>query len=134
MEDGCHSCGGIVSRRHMYRAQTDNNIQVLNDGSLITFPTSFPLVLLLSRTLNICLLSFLSIYFLFPLFLFSTSSQTLLLLQSILSLPLARGKLSANAEFYFCNLHPLRQPSVPLPALQPWLLLQPDRHKSSRSL
>lgn len=46
--------------------------------------------------------------------------QIPLLLPSILSLPLARGKLSANAEFYFCNLHPLRQPSVPLTPSLPY--------------
>lgn len=52
----------------------------------------------------------------------------------ILSLPLAKGRLSANVQFYFCNLHPLWQPSVslyPTPTLQTWLLLCPDHRKSS---
>lgn len=47
---------------------------------------------------------------------------------------LALGALSA---FYFGNLHPPWQPLVPLYppfTLQPWVLLQPDRRKSSCSL
>ena len=141
------SVWGVVSRCAGLRRT--KNIQVLNDGSLITFSTSFLLISYTFLSANLILFNLCPAP---PLFIFITSSmhtppppppiptptvssypnlsQTPLLLQSILSLRLDRGKLSANEQFYFCNLHPPWQtfcgPFPPLPTTLAFTAARPS--------
>ena len=118
----------------------DSNIQVLTDGSLPTFTTSFSYKSLSAiKYFTLPSLHFyhlLSAYHLilfFPLLPLSVPSPSSLKLSQISLLLLFlflllllfspfRGKLSASVGFYLCNLHPLWQPSVPpSPSTTPWL-------------
>lgn len=104
--------------REAHAQSPDSNIQVLTDGSLPTFSTSFSYKSLsaikyftLPSLRFYHLLSAYLILFspLLPLSVPSPSSlklsQTSLLL--LLLFTPFRGKLSASAGFYLCNLHPL---------------------------
>lgn len=115
---------------------------VLNDGSHKTFSAAFPLPpLIFTQTESLSGISFffffclLLVFFpptfpsVYPIpFLSEVKSKISLPLPPTLSLSLG-GSSVPVWSFYLCNLHPLRQPSVP--PYNTWFLLQPDPRKAA---
>ena len=142
------SVWGVVSRCAGLRRT--KNIQVLNDGSLITFSTSFLLISYTFLSANLILFNLCPAP---PLFIFITSSMhTPPPSPPLLSHPTQIYHKHLSSSNPFCLCVSIEGSSVPMnsfifviyilpdrpsvapfpPSLQPWLLLQLDHHEKPR--